>query len=471
MISGPFGCRTELYPFQKEGVRLIDGFDGRAILGDSMGLGKSVQAFAWGNWRLKEGEATVIVCPATLKEHWKREIKTHFGRAAVVLGGRKPDPTHLQVPWPRPVFIINYDVLGGRQRHGTWAECLNKNLNLAYLILDECHYLASSTTQRTKAVRQLADGVPHLVAMSGTPLVNQPTELWPTLNLIDCEAFPNFRRFAARYSRPEFTPWGVKYKGARRLKELHSLLKSRYMVRRLKKDVLTQLPPKVRSLVPLALTKPEWQEYKRAETDFIAWMKKTHPHKAEKARRAERLVKFNYLKKLIGELKVPHVREWVENFLEDSHKLILFTTYRASCDSYTREFAPASVKVDGGVTGRHRQDAIDRFQRDRNCRLFVGNIRAAGVGWNGTVTDSVAFAEFGWTPGEHTQAEDRPHRIGQTNVVNVYYLFVPGTLESRLLTIIQEKQKSLDGALDGLGDGEGDFKILDLLENAMLGRK
>ena len=465
------GKIVQFYDFQKDGIKKIDRFLGRALLSDEMGLGKSVQAFGWGHWRLQDGQATVVVCPAALKEHWRREVKNHFGRVAVVLDRKTPDPAYLSVPWRRPVFVINYEIIGGRQRENTWAACLRKHLDVALIIVDECHRISNPSNQCTKGIRQLADDVPHFIALSGTPLVNQPTELWSVLNLIDCQEFPNFRRFAARYSRPEFTPWGVKYKGARRLKELHTLLKSRYMVRRLKKDVLTQLPPKVRTLVPLVLTASEWKEYKRAETDFIAWMKKTHPHKAEKARRAERLVKFNYVKKLIGELKVPHVRDWTENFLQDDQKLILFTTYRASCDSYTRAFAPASVKVDGSVVGRHRQDAIDRFQRDPNCRLFVGNIRAAGVGWNGTVTDSVAFAEFGWTPGEHTQAEDRPHRIGQTKVVNAFYLFVPGTLEEKLLQIITEKQKSLDGALDGLAEGEGDFRILDLLETIMLGGK
>lgn len=458
-----------LFPFQKQGIKAIDRFGGRTLLADEMGLGKSVQAFGYGHWRLQDGQATVVVCPAALKEHWRREVKNHFGRAAVVLDGRKPDSSALSVPWRRPVFIINYEILGGRQKDSTWAAVLRKHLNVALIIVDECHRISNPRNQCTKGVRQLADDVPHFIGLSGTPLVNQPTELWSVLNLIDCEAFPSFNRFAARYSRPEFTPWGVKYKGARRLGELHQLLRDRYMVRRLKKDVLTQLPPKIRSLVPLTLTKPEWQEYKRAETDFIAWMKKTHPHKAEKARRAERLVKFNYLKKLVGELKVRHVRDWAENFLQDDRKLILFTTYRASCDAYTRAFAPASVKVDGSVTGRHRQAAIDRFQTDPRCRLFVGNIRAAGVGWNGTVTDSVAFAEFGWTPGEHTQAEDRPHRIGQTKVVTAYYLYIPGTLEEKLLEIISIKQRSLDGALDGLKDGEGDFKILDQLEQLMLG--
>lgn len=467
-VNRRFGCLTDLYDYQVEGVRGIDAFGGRCLLADSMGLGKSVQAFAWGHWRLRDGQTTVIVCPATLKENWRREVKKHFGRVAVVLDGRTPDPARLNVPFRRPVYVINYDVLGGRSKDDTWAAALART-DLAYVIADEVHYCTSPSAQRTKALKSLVAEVPHFVALSGTPLVNQPTELWPALNMLDPDEFPSFVRFASRYSRPEFTPWGVKYKGSRRLKELHALLKDRYMIRRLKQDVLKQLPPKTRQLVPLVLPPAAHKEYVRAESDFVNWLRRTHPQKAERARKAERLVKYGYLKRLAGELKQPLVEDWCRGFMTGSgKKLILFTTHRGPCDRYTRAFAPGSVKVDGGVVGRDRQAAIDRFMTDPRCRLLVGNMKAAGVGWNGTVTDSVAFAEFAWTPGDHTQAEDRVHRIGQTDHCTAYWLFAPGTIEEHLIEVIQKKQLSLDGALDGLGAGEGEFNVLDLLEQSML---
>lgn len=460
--------QVQLFGYQKEGIRSIDSglkYQGRALLADEMGTGKSVQAFGWGHWKLPEGKSTVIVCPATLKPHWQRECKNHFGRMSVILEGRKPDRSALQVSWPRPVFIINYDILHSRPMDRSWAEAMQQELDIGLVIADEVHQCKSPTTLRTKALKHLIQGVPHLIGLSGTPLVNQPPELWPFLNMLDPDEFPSYTRFAARYSVVDYTPWGPKYKGARNLRELHTRLKKDYMVRRLKKDVLTELPPKTRTLVPVAVNKKEWQEYMKAELDFVNWLKRTKPERADTARRAERLVKFNYLKQLVGQLKRPYVEQFLADLLYH-RKVIVFTSYRETCQLLHQRFK-GSTKVDGSVTGRHRQEAIDRFTNDPKCRLFVGNLKAAGVGWNGTVTDTVVFAELGWTPGEHTQAEDRPHRIGQRNTVNVFYLFIPNTVESRLLSIIQEKQKSLDGALDGLGDKDGDFRILDQLEKMM----
>lgn len=462
--------QVQLYDYQKDGIRMIDGFAGRCVLADEMGLGKSVQAFGWGHWKLKEGQATVIVCPATLKPHWQRECKTHFGRMALVLDGRVPDRAALRVPWARPVFIVNYDILGQRKLDNSWAEVIRQEVNVGLVIGDECHRLSNPRNICTKAFRHLVQDVPHLIAISGTPMTNQPTELWSVLNMIDPAEFPSFNRFAARYSVPNFTPWGVQYKGGRRLKELNLILKDKYMVRRLKADVLKELPPKRRMLVPLQLSKADWKEYQTIEQDFVRWMERTYPERAAKARKAERLVKFNYLKSTIGRLKRPHVEGLLRDMVGE-RKVIVFTSYKETCEQLYQAFKPNSVKVDGSIPpGPKRQAMIDRFRHDAGCRVFVGNLKAAGVGWDGTMTDTVLFAEFGWTPGEHTQAEDRPHRIGQKGSVQCIYPYVPGTLEEKLLQIIQDKQKSLDGALDGLSDGEGEFRILDLLEKSMKGR-
>ncbi len=461
---------VKFYDYQSEGIHQIDAFGGRALLADDPGLGKSVQSFGWGHWRLRQGKATVIVCPASIKEHWRRECLNHFGRSAVILEGRKPQPDALKVPWKRPVFIINYDILGNRNISASWSECLKTSLDVGLVIADECHRIASRGNISTKGVKHLVQNVPHFIPLSGTPLVNTPAELWSVLNMLDPEEFPNYHRFAARYCVPDYTPWGVKYKGARRLKELHRLLKEKYLIRRLKKDVLKELPPKVNIMVPVTLTKPEWQEYMRAETDFVNWLRKTRPEKAESARKAERLVKFNYLKQLIGQLKRPHVEQYVEE-LSYHRKVLTFTWFVETCDLLHKRFKSRAVKVDGSVTGRHRQAAFDRFTQDKDCDHLFGNIKAAGVGWPATVTDTVVFAELAWTPGDHIQASDRPHRIGQKNTVNVHWMFVPGTLEEKLLKLIQDKQKALDGALDGLDDGEGDFRVFDLLERAMTGRR
>lgn len=426
-----------------------------------MGLGKTLQSLLWARQNWKTCRPIIVVCPASLKWNWQREAAFHVGMASDVLEGMKPPiGRRAQMFLNEQLLIINYDILS------KWLPFLC-NLQPQLIILDECHYIASRSAKRTKAVKILCDGVPHVIAMSGTPLTNRPSELFPTLNILRPDLFPSFFAYATRYCAPRRRPWGWEFKGASHLKELHEKLSDNLMIRRLKADVLDQLPAKSRYVVPLDFKKRE--EYDEAVNDFLSWLIKVAPKKVKRAMKAERLVKMGYLKRLAARLKMDAVFHWIDDFLNNSDgKIILFGVHTKILDTLEARYGHISVRVDGGVVGKRRQMMFDKFRMDKKTRIFIGNIDAAGTGWNGTIASTVAFVELSWTPGKHTQAEDRIHRIGQKNAAQCFYLIARLTIEEDLCQIIQQKQKVLSATLDG-GEGD-DLDIFDQLTKNLLGK-
>lgn len=419
-------------------------------------------------WRKRQENKgfTLVVCPAGVKYHWQDEFKLWGDERAVVLNGTRPDAYHKALLSRRTgVFIINYDILG------RWLPLL-KTAKPWLVVFDECHALKNRSSVRYKNSLKLQKGVPHLLALSGTPFTNRPAELWAVLNMLWPEEFPSFWAFALRHCQPERKRWGWEYKGAVRLKELHRKLVSLGMVRRLKKDVLQDLPPTSRFVVPVPLGPAARKEYKEAEEDFLKYLRRVHgDKKARRAAKAAMMVKMGYLIRLVGTLKYAAVKEWIETFLEDNDgKLIVFGVHKAVVRGlyHEKKLRPLSVVVDGGVTAVQRHQEVRKFRKLPKKRLFFGNIKAAGTGWNGTAASTVLFAEFGWTPGDHAQAEARPHRIGQTEPVMVYYLVVPDTIEDHLCKVLQAKQRVSDQVLDGTKQVEGGLDVYDLVSRNML---
>jgi SWI/SNF-related matrix-associated actin-dependent regulator 1 of chromatin subfamily A len=194
------------------------------------------------------------------------------------------------------------------------------------------------------------------------------------------------------------------------------------------------------------------KKYKVVEADFIGWVKREKGlAAAEKAGNAEALAKISALKQLAAEGKMTQAIDWIKDHLDTNGKLVVFAVHKKTIDRLMNELADYSpVKVDGSVSQDNRQVAVDTFQNNPRCRVFVGNINAAGVGLTLTAASSVAFAELPWSPSEIAQAEDRCHRIGQKYSVNIYFLLSTGTIEETTAKLIDDKRKVLDQVLDGI---------------------
>ena len=447
--------KTTPYAYQLLGARALHRFGGRGLLADEMGLGKSLQALLYAE-RHPQARPVLIVCPAGLKFNWARECRQHFGWHAHIVEGLEP-PKDL-LPQSHAITIANYDILSPRQRkqhsYSGWLAYL-KGLAPKLIILDEAHYLKNPRSARSRTVRELCQGVPHVLALTGTPIENKPIELWPVLNILYPREFPSYYGFGMAYCAPQRNRFsgGWDFNGSSNIDELRKRLQH-IMIRRKKADVLQDLPPKQRHVVPLDIV--DRGQYEEAEEAFLQWLARHKPEKLTKALKAEMLVKTGYLKRLAATLKLPNVFAWVDSFLAESEgKLLVFGVHRSILDQLEDRYRKMSVVVHGSVKGRERQEAVDQFQQRKEIRLFLGQIRAAGVGLNLTRAADVAFAEFDWVPAAHTQAEDRCYgRLSDLHGASSWWLTAENTIESRLVQILDNKQETANAVLDGQGKGD-----------------
>lgn len=474
------GLAKKPYEFQLAGIEFAIKHK-KVIIGDQMGLGKTIQAI--GVVTHMGLYPAIVVCPAILKPNWQREILAWSSdvqeKNIHTISGRR----NYVLPQSR-WFIINYDVLLW------WVELLRK-INPRAIIFDEIHYAKTSTSSRGKASRALASGTEYILGLSGTPILNRPVELVNPLRILgrmdELGGRTFFERRYCEAGKDNFGRWNVN--GAAHLKELNDRLRSTgILIRRLKKDVLKDLPSKLPpSIIPIQLTNEA--EYRKAERDLSKWLgeratededfKKSIRHlkpieqvkaisarqkQAEfRARKNEERIKFLALKRLATEGKWEGVKEHVNNFLQSGEKLVLFGWFLDTQHRSVVEW-PQALHALGDDTNEQRQEAIDRFQDDENAKLLVCSLSAVGIGITLTAAHHVAFIELGWTPAEHDQAEDRLHRIGQKFPVNVYYYVGVDTIEEDIVDIIDRKRRIIGPAIDGIPVTHED------VQNALIGK-
>jgi len=419
-----------------------------------MGLGKTIQALAYLALH-PEHRPAVVVCPASLKLNWKREAEAWLetgDRIEIVSGGKVHELTKSH-ELRAGIVIINYDILK------KWLPEL-KRIQPEILILDESHSVKNKKAARSKAAKELAAVTPHKILLTGTPVLNRPAELWNQLQIIDPAEFPDRRffnwhlRYAAAHkikigSKPDpanpgkwcdRTAWD--FSGASNLEELAQSLKT-IMIRRTKDQVLPELPAKRRSTILIPIDNRK--EYDKADNAFLEWMAEQNGAEvAERASHVEQLAKIEYLRQIAIHGKMKQAIAWIENFLDSGEKLVVFATHKATVHALEREYGTMAVKIDGSVSSEKRQAAVDKFQNDPDTKLFIGNIKAAGVGITLTAASNVAFLELDWTPALLEQAEDRCHRIGQPNAVNIYYLLAENTIDVSIAAMLERKRGVID---------------------------
>lgn len=452
------------YQYQIEGVNFIEYHNGRALIADVMGLGKTIQALAWIQYR-KDIKNVLIVCPSSLKINWCEEFEKWVTRdfQIQILSGFTPYEI------TGNVVIANYDILH------YWIVEL-KLTNFDVCIADELHYAKSESSLRTKAFKEIVLGIPYIIGLTGTPIENDPMEIYYLVNLINRNIFPNYLRFIERYCDAKQVVQRVRGGKTRKIwkrngftnqKELHRILKQNVMIRRTMDDVDLQLPPKVYSTIKIELD--NWATYEKAENDFIQYIKEKFDakqleiiasdledstefdlvSKLDAISRAPALAALQELKLLAALGKINDVIDWVNDFLESDEKLIVFAVNKIIVQKLMDAF-PAAVKIDGSTTTTNRDKAVKSFQNDENTKLFIGNIKAAGVGLTLTAASHIAIIQFPWNPGEILQAEGRPHRIGQkADRVMVYKFVAKNTIEERIVKLLKHKQNEIDQIIDG----------------------
>lgn len=470
-------------PYQKVGIHWASQRKS-SLIADEMGLGKTIQAIGAIN-NIEWVRHVLIVCPASLKLNWKRELEKWLTKdLSIQIIDGQTEPSIIATVHA-DIIIINYDILW------KFNTCLNTYV-WDMVVADEIHRCKNPSARMTrslfghKATKQEKDkGKEDIlpikgrinIGLTGTPIDNRPAEAFPILNWLDKEAWPNFFRFALRYCDAKQTQWGWDFKGHSNLEEFQKKLRSTLMIRRLKSQVEKEIPPKQRSLIVLSpngaseLVEREKQAYARHDTmiqearanvDLARAGGTEEEYKNAIARlRSVQGVMMTEMSKLraeIGIAKAPLVVEHVLGKLEENEglKVIVFAHHTAVIDilmTGLKDYYP--VKLTGSCSLKARQAAVDAFQNEPGVQVFVGNIQAAGVGITLTAASNVIFAEEAWVPGHISQAEDRAHRIGQTNTVFVEHLVFDDSLDAKMAQTIINKQEVIDKALDvGVEDVE-----------------
>lgn len=468
-IDLPCPDGLEYMPFQRAGIAFMQ--DKQAVLlGDVPGLGKTIQVAGFINTH-PDIKSALIVPPASLKINWQRELEKWLVRDYTIAIA----DTSTGIP-DTDIVIVNYDIL-----HKLNAADYEWDL----VALDEAHLIKNSRTLRSKALKGERKNIKgkgwtwvrdpirskYRIALTGTPIPNKVKEIYNILNWLDPGTWNNYIAFTKRYCAAGQGRYGWEDDGASNLEELQDRLRSTIMVRRLKEDVLKELPPKRRVVVPL----PVNGSASKVDAELIAYqahVERIDTIKAEMALakaaedtaaytsavarlREATQVMFTEMARIRAETaiaKAPIVAEHCATVLDGSdndYKIVVFAHHKEVVKLLEEKLSDyGTVKLTGDTSMQARQEAVDRFQNDQSIRVFIGNIQAAGVGLTLTASSHVVFAELDWTPANVSQAEDRCHRISQVNSVLVEHLVFDGSLDAKMAKTIVRKQAVIDKALD-----------------------
>jgi SNF2 family DNA or RNA helicase len=432
---------------QKEAIqKLVE--NKKYILADDMGLGKTTSTIIAA---LESGAKKVlIICPATLKINWKREIENYSDRTIYIAEGKNFSTEH-------DFVIINYDILKNfhDSKKKDDSQILSANFDL--VVVDEAHYIKNAQAQRTKVINDIVKRVDRLWLLTGTPMTSRPIDYYNLLSLVDSPVAKNWMAYVIRYcSGYQFKVgarkvWNVM--GSSNLEELRERT-SNTITRRLKEDVL-DLPDKIITPVYLRLKSKDYEELMG---EYFNWYEK-NPDESKSL--TVQFTKLTKVRQVIANEKISQTIELAENILEQGKKVIIFCNFTDSLNQIVEHFGKSAVKVDGSMAKHDRQYSVDQFQENEKIKVFVGNIKAAGVGLTLTAAEAVIMNDLSFLPSDHSQAEDRSYRFGQKNNVLVYYPIFENTIEGVIYDILNNKKQVIATVMgDNLGGGDVAEEIL-----------
>lgn len=430
------GLKMDLYDYQKVGVEFFINNNGKAILADTMGLGKSAQALAY-LVHQKVGR-TLVVCPASVKFVWENEVKkwTHLKPFVFDSTFFRNGNATLDVIKEHDVFIINYDIVKRfLEPYG--------DIRWDCLIADEFHYLKNSAAQRTKLVRALGRKIPRILLLSGTPLLSRPVELFNGLQMMDSTTWNNWREYTIKYCKGHDGFWGWDARGASNIPELQKRI-SRYFLRRTKEEVLKELPPKQFVDIPIEMSPEHRFEYDLAISSFMEYLrdiKQKSPEEMRRSLQAEKLVRLGELRQITTKAKTEMAEETIQNVIDGGEKLIVFSCYNEPLQKLHEKFEDISVLILGDTPSELRSKMVDVFQNKDKVKIFFGGIKSAGVGITLTAASSVLFLDYSWVPADHEQAADRCHRIGQkAESITIYQLYAKKSIDEKMKILLENKK-------------------------------
>lgn len=488
--------KMQPYEYQKKAVKFFEINDGKAILGDQPGVGKTCPAFAYAaKYRLK----TLVICPASLKLMWRKEILRFTNEKAFVYKFRPKKKSKLTAfTKEESLFhIVNYESVetyikleykhkcsgkmmqpGGGVTACGWEQvdltkkyskcpiCENtgkvkstvvglvgfqddyhQEINpddYDLVIIDECHRIKETSTGWTKIIHKAFKKVPRKILLSGTVIKSRPIEFFSSLNFVFPEEWKNSHEFGVRYCAGYESGFGWNYDGASNLEELFTRASS-YFLRRLKRDVLKELPPKTYLDIPIELSEKEYVEYEK----ILKEVKKEIVDGQEVEKKDSFLAKVHKLKLFTGRIKVSRVKEIIQDIIDSGEKVVVVSDYIEMAEDIFNHFKEVSVIHTGKMNDIDKQESVDRFQEDEKIKIFSGMILASGVGLTLTAANKLIKLGMSWTNSDEEQIEDRIHRASSTfDNIEIIKLYCVDTIDEDIMELLEDKAYVVTKTLD-----------------------
>jgi len=443
----PLYLQTVLRGYQKAGVawiKMLAHYHLNGILADEMGLGKTIQALS-AILSTGEGRVSMVICPKTLLYNWAAEIeKFHTNIPFAIVEGDKNTRTEILANPNVRLFIMSYSMVLG-------DIALLRNIEFEWLVLDEAQNIKNVSAQRTSAIKKLRSV--HRLALSGTPVENNLTELWSIFDFLNPGYLGTLNRFKQNYLVSEG-------QGEARLSLKR--MAAPFLLRRIKKEVLLELPDKQeqvswcklntlqeklylqildmvqKKLLPTGSEMPSYVHILAALTKLRQLC--NHPH----------LANTDILPELEASSKLEQLVELVSEATNAGHKVLVFSQFVQMLSIMRRIFDQLELPysyLDGHT--KDRVTPVQRFENDPRIKLFLISLKAGGTGLNLTAADTVILYDPWWNPMVETQAIDRTHRIGQTRKVQVFRLIAKGTVEEKILALQDAKKDLFDTVIEG----------------------
>jgi len=423
----------------------------RYILADDMGLGKTTSTIIAA--LETDAKKILIICPATLKINWQREIENYSDRPVYICEGKNFSTEH-------DFVIVNYDIIKNFYDLKNKQNSLITQSNFDLVIIDEAHYIQNAQAQRTKLINSFVKDINRVWLLTGTPMTSRPMNYFNLLNIIESPVAQNWMAYAIRYCQGyQFNAgkrkiWNVS--GASNLEELRDRT-SRQVLRRLKEDVL-DLPDKIITPVYLRLKS---KEYETEVGEYYDWYENKKEESKSLTIQFSKLMK---VRQIIAEEKIKQTIELAENIIEQGKKVIIFTNFTDTLRKIHEHFGKQSVYLDGSCTKPQRQYAVDQFQENDKIKVFVGNLKAAGVGITLTAGEACIMNDLSFVPSDHSQAEDRAYRYGQKSNVSVYYPIFENTIEGIIYDMLTNKKNIFETVMgDNIEKGDIVEQMMNLI--------
>lgn len=483
--------------YQVDGVKMMQAFNFNCLIADQAGSGKTLQSLS--AVRTSETYPVLIICPSTLKLNWKREIKMwgdpRYKNSYYIVQGRKKQNFKNY-----KYVIINYDILYDHVKY------ITKEFKPKLAIIDEAHELSGRAKVVSKYypdykmkgrefVAQLGDrkvivsrppkrveaalwilngfseaearhagylweGISKCLPMTATPMPNNAGDIYNILKILDKDRFNDEEKFLNYFCEREegFKPGILVIKKSKNMDKLNKLLIEEYMIRRLKKDILPELPDRIKTVVPQLMSDKDWKDYQKADEDFVQWIAENKGKKIYSDEQ-ERSARFQVLQELALKGKIKACFKFIDGILEEKDKkVVLFAHHKDTINQIMERYGSKAVKLVGGMTDTKKQESVDAFQNNKKITVFAGNLRAASVGITLTRSSTVIFIEFGYLPHFVDQGIDRCHRIGsEGDKVNAFFLPAAGTIEKMIMIKLDQKLSDMEAGIDGKETDESEM--------------